>query len=443
MIIPLMTTIEKYLMIPRDSNIMVELKEDEDYSGFRREYTVIYNNMILIPYLDQLIINSINDKFVKIRSGQADLYEVEHALYLLNTYQTHLKTNDYNTESVKHLASNLFNTNLIEINSEIILILYFETLVKYQILILSNQEILIYVIKLFLSKNGILNENVKIGVKICNIFDKLLDKAKTFLNDIKDEIIYTLKYLIDLLVNSKNFLLLIEYGVIFHSLSIVITRNKTGSEAIYKDIFTLFEKIFTLYGIDEEKFNEVSKLITSFLKGFNTQVEDKTIFIEFLNKYYNESYLRVANSHKCKYSMITILQRFITILGKESIQYVEYFLFNQINFPSIDVYEDSIKLLQNSSQILKVHSKPLIQKTFYLFYISIRNINLPTSDISDEEKTILNIYTNFVKLVQNITTDLVEVLFDGLDKVNLEELLNFLSFIGTEMNDTSVIYPLT
>jgi hypothetical protein len=434
----LYTTIEKHLTIPREVDIMVELKDDEDYIYFRREYTALYNNMIFIPYLNQLIITSINEKFNNIRNGQTNLYEAEHALYLLNVYQIHLKTNDYNSDIVKQLASNLFNTSLMEINSEIILTLYFETLVKYQILILSNQEILIYVIKLFLSKNGILNENIKIGVKICNIFDKFLDKAKTFLNDVKDEIVNTLKYLLDLLVNSKNFCLIIDYGVIFHSLSLVVTRSKGVSDMVYKDIFTVFENIFKIYGVEEDKFNEVSKLITHYLKGFSTEIQDKTIFIEFLNKYYNEFYLTVSNSHKCKYSMITILQRFITILGKDSVQYVEYFLFDQINFPSIEIYEDSIKLLQNSAQILKANSKQLIKKTFYLFYLSIRNINLPTSDVSDEEKTILNIYSNFVKLIQNITTDLVEVLFEGIDKINLEELFNFLSFIGTEMIDITV-----
>ena len=97
-------------------------------------------------------------------------------------------------------------------------------------------------------------------------------------------------------------------------------------------------------------------------------------------------------------------------------------------------------LLQNVTQILKKDSKQIIVKTFHLFYASIKNINIPKSDVSDEEKTLINIYSNFVKLIQNITNeDLVDILFQGIDQVNTDELLNFLIFIASELNDSAVL----
>jgi hypothetical protein len=377
-------------------------------------------------------------------SGQASPYEIELALYMLNMLQGSIHNSEYDNDHIKKVVNYLFSINFTQANSNLILLLYFETLLKYQIIILPNYEIIIYVIRMFLSQKGILNQDIKIGVKICNIFDKFLDKAKMLISEIRDEILTTLIFLINNLIDNKNFLLLVEYNVVFHSLALVsaekIKDNEEKQIAFYKQVFGLYTNIAGLYGVDEDKFQELAKLITNYLKGFLYEVTEKSIFIEFLNNIYNDIYRKVISSEKAKYAMIIILQRFIYILGKDSLQYIEYFLLNQIGYPNVDIYEDSIKLLHNVTQLLKKESKTIVKKCFYLFYITIRNINLPVQDISEVEKNILNIFANFIKLIANIThEDMVEIIFEeALDNINIEELLNFLNFVASEIIDQPV-----
>ena len=283
----------------------------------------------------------------------------------------------------------------------------------------------------------------KIGIKICYIFDKFLDKAKVLITDLRDDITTSLMYLINNLIDLKNYSLLSDFNVLFHSLALVSADKVKDNEkqiGLYKQIFNIFNRIASMYGIDEDKFQDLSKLITNYLKGFSNEIGDKSVFVEFLNTIYNEIYAKVITSEKAKYAMITILQRFIYILGKDSMNYVEYFLLNQIGYPNVEIYEDSIKLLHNITQLLKKDSKPIVKKCFYLFFATIKSLSLPTHNISDEDKSILNVYMNFIKLISNMThEDAVQIMFDeGLDNVNLEELLSFLNFISSEIIDPSV-----
>jgi hypothetical protein len=433
------------LIIPSEYDLSKELSDDDEFVFFRKDFTTILLKLVSIPYIKELFVNNINTKFENILKGQVNNhYEMELALYLLNILQVSLNNNEYENDNIKKALGYLFTINFTEINSDIILLLYYETLHRYQIVILANHEALIHVIKTFLGSRGILIQNVKIGVKICNIFDKFLDKAKMLVTDIRQDVINALMYLINNIIDNKNFLLLIEYNILFHSLSLVtaekIIESNEAQYYIYNEIFNLFNKIFVNYGVDEDKFIEISKLITSYLKGFPNEVGNTKIFINFLNTLYNDIYAKVITSEKAKYAMITMLQRFIYILGRDSAQYVEYFLLNQIRYPSIEIYEDSIKLLHNLTQLLKKGAKQIVKNTFYLFYTTIKNCKIPTEDVSDEDKTYIMVYSNFIKLISNITgEETVELIFDeGLDNVNIEELLNYLNYVASQIIDSFV-----
>jgi hypothetical protein len=443
-LIPLAQSIENNLIIPKGYDLNIELNEEDDFCNFRKDFTTILLRLVGISYIKEHFVGNIITRFEGVVGGQASPCEMELALYLLFNLQSTIQNHEYENELVKKAVNYLFSINFSEVNSDMILLLYFETLLKYQVIILPNYEVLIYVIRLFLSQKGILNQNMIVGVKICNLFDKFLDKAKMLVTEIRSDIITSLMYLINTLIDSKNFLLLVEYNVIFHSLALVsIEKLKDNPEKqidFYRQIFALFTKIVSIYGIDEEKFQELAKLITNYLKGFSYEVTEKTVFIEFLNAIYNDVYSKVITSEKAKYAMITILQRFIYILGKDSLNYIEYFLLNQIQYPNAEIYEDSIKLLHNITQLLKKESKGIVKKCFYLFFATIKGVNMPQQNISDEEKSILNIYMNFIKLIANLThEDIVEIIFDpGLDNVNIDELINFLNFAASEIIDSSV-----
>jgi hypothetical protein len=262
-----------------------------------------------------------------------------------------------------------------------------------------------------------------------------VDKVKSQIGklDVIYEISETLKnFLTYLCVENKNFHLITEYNVLFKTLGQTILQkhfNEDKRQVMYKEALGLFDSIINNFGLDTEKFIEVSRCITNFIKniGFELNPNSKIIFIDYFNNFINNIYLKFPKHSKVDYAMLTIIQRLITLLGKDSLNYVEYFIQEQVKYPENEMYEDYCKLLQNATQLLKKESKPLVQNCLYYFYTTIRNIELPKTDISEIDKNVLSIYSNFAKLLANITNDIVEVFFEngGMKNLDLEEFLKF------------------
>lgn len=448
----LVNTIENYLIIPQDYDIKNDLSTltDDDYFNFRKDFTNIFQNFFYLVPMKNFIFNSLDERFIKISQGTANLYEMELAVYLLNSLQHPISNNDYTTynSTLNKLVGYLFNINFSEADSDHLLILYYETIGKYLQFVLAHDEVLKYVIKVYLGKKGIMYENTKVGAKICVIFDKFIEKSKLNIaksHELSEEIANSIRTSIHMLIDFKHFPLLCDYSILFHSFSMIIfqkTFDENKRHMYFKDIIEIFQKILQTYGLDIEKFFELSKIITNFLKSFSHEILPihKDLFIGFFNFYIKECYLKMNNQSKAKYSMMTILQRLITILGKDSIQYLDFFIQQEIGFPSEELYEDAIKLLHNASQILKKDSKELITKFFFYFYEVVKKLTMPTSNISDVDKNTIAIFANFSKLLGIISLETVEVFFEnqGLYNVNLEELLKFSTYIACEIIDSTV-----
>lgn len=459
----LVSTIQNLLIIPSGeydvkSTVLLN-KDDDDFFGFRKEYTVLFYNFFHVAPLKLFILDSINQRLEKVSqviSGgnyQIEfLYEVELSLHLVSSFQTAvLNTDIQNTnlsDQFNKLLYYLFNIPFGNVDSDLILIIYYETVYKYIQYIIGNENILIYVCRMYLSKQGVLHPNPIVGSRICNSFEKFVDKVKSQIGklDVIYEISDTLKnFLIYLCVENKNFHLITDYNVLFKTLGQTILQkhfNEDKRQLMYKEALALFDSIINNFGLDTEKFIEVSRCITNFIKniGFELNPVSKIIFIDYFNNFINNIYLKFPKHSKVDYAMLTIIQRLITLLGKDSLSYVEYFIQEQVKYPENEMYEDYCKLLQNSTQLLKKESKPLVQNCLFYFYNTIKSIELPKTDISEIEKNVLSIYSNFAKLLTNITNDIVEVFFEngGIKNLDIEELFKFLTYIACEVIDPNI-----
>jgi hypothetical protein len=445
-------TLENSLLIPGSYDIkheMLSIQEDDDFFSFRKEYTILYQNLFNIATIKSFIYYTIIEKLENVSNGVSDLYAIEHTLHIINSIPQNITYADTQNsdENFNKILYYLFSINFVSVDSDNILLLYFDTIAKYLQYILNNDALLIQVTNLYLSKRGIMNNNPIVGARISSSFDKFIEKTKTQLGkmDLIYEISEYLKNFIKFIIcENKNFQLLIEYNILFKTLSVTILQkhyNDEKRQVIYKEICEIFMLIFVNFGLNEEIFIEASKCITNFLKcfGFELTPNIKIIFIDFFNEFYQNVYMKLTPTTKLNYSMITIIQRLIPILGKESLQYIEYFIFNQMNFSELDLYEDCSKLLQNATQLWKKDSKALIQNCFYLFYVNLKDLKLPESNVSELDKNILSIFSNFVKLIANICNDIIEVLFEGsLKNVNVGELIDFLIYIGYNVIDYNI-----
>ena len=91
------------------------------------------------------------------------------------------------------------------------------------------------------------------------------------------------------------------------------------------------------------------------------------------------------------------MQRLLIILGKDSVNLIDYFLSNEIKYPSEDIFEDVLKLLHNSCQILKADAKQIVGKNLFFYYELIKQVSIPKSSISDLDKIVIK---NFNKVNQ-------------------------------------------
>jgi hypothetical protein len=109
------------------------------------------------------------------------------------------------------------------------------------------------------------------------------------------------------------------------------------------------------------------------------------------------------------------------------------------NYLNINVISDCLKLELNTITSLKSNSKLFIKKTFNNFFLFIKNINFPNDNISDENKMYIDIFSEFNKLFYIIVHDIPEVFFenDGIDNLNLLNLLEYILIIGNKFTEFS------
>ena len=93
---------------------------------------------------------------------------------------------------------------------------------------------------------------------------------------------------------------------------------------------------------------------------------------------------------------------------------------------------DYLKLLQNSINSLKKHSKTLIKKTFNIFFQYIKQFKFPKDNISEENKNLINMFIEFIKIFNNISLEIPEVFFEnnGIDNLNFLNLIKLILDIG-------------
>jgi len=447
----LVKCLENNLLLPKNYDLKntIPSKNDEDLNNFRKEFFNIYNNLYCLKPIKEYMLKSILEKYEKIASNNCDLREVELSLFLLNLNILFADSNNY--QEVQKILTYLYKIDFSNFQSKYVLLNFFETSYKYIQYKINDIAVLTKLLKTYFSPIGLLNEDLSYSSQISVILNKLLEKLKTALDANSTEfIIYSLKDYFENLLSLNNFYVICENAVNFNSMSIVIgirTVSESLKTQIFEFVLQYFNRIIQIHGIDEEKFNEIAKMITNFLKsvGYEVSSENKKVFIDFFNNFMNNCYLNLANlsqnTSKAKYSLITILQRLIIILGKGSIVFLAFIFDEQIKQNDLDIYEDTIKLLGNSVQILKKESAYLLCEYFAYFFSVIKSYAIPTSNISEVEKNVLSLYANFVKLIANVTIEIPYILFTcAIKNFDFYELLNLMILICCNILDSTVIF---
>ena len=396
--------------------------------------------------LKNFVLKSLLEKFQKISLGQSSLREVELALYLINVSFSYADSTNH--QEINSIISLLFNINFSNFQSKFLVLNYFEATFKYLLFKINDFEILGNLLKLYFSPIGIMNEDFTYSAQVSAILNKLLDKSKNNLDKLANYIIFSFKEYFELILKSNNLFLISENSVNFNSLSMIVglkSVDEVTRYQIFEYVLQYFNKIIHFHGLDEEKFNEICKIITNFLKsiGYEVANENKKNFIEFFNDFINNYYLNLCNytntSSKIKYALITILQRLILILGKDSFNFLVFFFNEQVKVNDPEIMEDTMKLLQNSVQVMKKDSVILVSEYFNYFFAVVKSYNIPVNNISEIDKNIISLYSNFVKLIANILAEIPEVIFDNTIKnFNFSEILNFLYLISYEIVDSTV-----
>ena len=470
--------LEKTLKIPENEydfdEDLNELKIDDDFFKLRNELSLIYKNiyniMILKEYVMDSIINNlitllkINDKqnMNSIDINNINKYDVEFCLFLINLLQEAtigniLKNNPNLQKKFDQIIKILFSYPFYNLkNADFILLSYYSTLNNSIEFIIKESKTIEYIIKLYISEQGVFyNGNDFYKIKIVKYFDNFLSKIKknigknnikpnfdlnSFAKTIKESIYKLISYI----KNKKNIQILKNYILFFHSYGLIISFEKDKDIKIsnYKEALKLFNDIITELNsnnsLDKE---EICELILSCLIQFMQTVgmkiesaEIKKLFSEFCNIFIGNYCIKIINNKNntliTKY--INFLQSILCLLGVDSLKYIELF-FNNNNWFNPNVVCDCLKLLQNSINMIKKNSKNMIKKTFNSFFQYISGFQFPKDNISDESKTIINIFIEFTKIFNNITSDICEVFFEnnGIDNLNFLNLIKFILFNGS------------
>ena len=464
--------LEKTLKIPEEEysfdEDLNELKNDDDFFTLRIEFSNIYKNTYNINILKKDMIESVLNNLIvllkinneqdmnKININSINKYDIEFCLYLINILQEGLRGNDFkDNENLPKIYKILFNYPFPNIkNADFILLTYYDTFNKGMEYIINEDKAIEHILKLYISEQGVFyNGKDFYKTKIVSYFDRFLSKIKKYMgkknfnidfNAYTKSIKDSLYMLIVHIKNTKNIKILENYIIYFHSYSLMISFEKNQEKKInnYKEALKLFSDIINEFNSNNSQINEViCELILScfiqFIQSVGMKIENndtKKLFYEFLDYFIGNYINKIINNKNItlltKY--INFLQRLLGLFAVDSLKYLENFFINN-NFLNQNVICDCLKLLQNSINSLKKESKILVKKTFNSFFEYISGFQFPKDNISDENKTLINIFLDFIKIFNNITLDICEVFFEnnGIDNLNFLNLIKFILNIGS------------
>ena len=445
--------------------------DEDDLFLFRKEFSVMFKNCYNIVILKEFLIDSILNNLIamlkisddKIDKNLINKYDMEFCLFLISTLQDSINENDSNISysNIELKLSKIYDI-LYEFpfytikNGDFILISYYETINK-GIFKIIKKNLVDKIIKRYISKEGIFYNGKKFcRIKIMNYFDRFLTKIKqynakknlnidyhTLINLIRESII---KLIIEV-KNSKNFELLRNYSLLFHSYGIIISleTNLENLKNNYSDALKLFMTMVDEF--NNNSFNEdICELILNclihFIHSIDSKIKDnniKILFSDFFDVFIGSYCLKIINENKnnsliLKY--IIILQRILLLTDIKSFKYLEHFFINYCS--NSNIISECIRLLQNTIYILKKESKPLIKKTFNNFFKFISKFPFPKDNISEENKILININLDLAKTFNSICLDIPEVFFEngGIDNIYFMDLIKYILNIGRNFKES-------
>lgn len=442
------------IMFDLTNGNFIQMKE-HCFFVYRKEYNVIYSNFFCLKHLQEFYLDIII-KLFKLVQQNSNLHSVENFMFLMNSIVQGIKPKDiiFIQNQFAQIIHFLFSFPFAETSSDFILLSYYETLSKYLPYFIDNTSALDFIVKLYLSKKGIIYSNIQTGIQISSFFDKFIEKTKSLFmqakhSNIVQEIISKLKEYIYMIIHSNNFYCIGQYEILFHSFSTVLSciNNLTERNQHFEEMLKIILSIFAIYGTDGEKFVEVCKCLTQLMNSITTEVKDitmKEMMINFYNFLITEYYNKISGdkNKKITYSMITILQRILIVLGSDSVKYIEFFLSTQFNNnDSIDpeLFNDNMKLFHNTILQYKQQSKPIVAKFFNCLFVFTKSIELPLNNISDVEKVNLSIIGSFVKFVSLIFIDIPEVFIESNNIIELiDQITQYMIIISKNIIDESI-----
>jgi len=473
-IIPL---IEKMLKMPDDYNLdtdIDELDKDDDFFKCRAELSNIYKNTYNISIMKEFIIDCILNNLgilLKINNEQdmnnininlLNKYDIEFCLYLINLLQESFISNDFKRSDnignkLNKIYIILFSYPFTKIKkADFVLLSYYNTINKGLENIKNNKEAIEYIIKLYISEEGIFNNgNNFFLIKIVNSFDRFLSKIKMSLQKMENfnfiNIANTVKeYLYKLIIaikNSKNFQMLKNYNLLFHSYGLILSLEKSSNnkKILYEDALKLLTNIVNELNTNNFQLNQaicevILDCVIQFIQAIQNKNkkstdENKDIFINFFDNFIGSYCINIidAKNNSLLLKYISFMQRVLILLGVNSLKYLEYFFLSD-NCLNLNILTDILKLEQNIITLLKKESKILVKKTFNNFYNIVQQFNFPNDNISDENKNIINIFLEFVKTFGIITFEIPEVFFEneGVDNLLFLDLINFILTTGNK-----------
>lgn len=472
----IINVIEKIMRIPENEftfdEDLSELKNDEEFFKLRNDLSNIYKNIYNINILKEYIIDSLLNNLtflLKINNEQninaininsLNKYDIEFCLHLINTVQENFKSNDLKDNSglsqkIQKIYKILISYPFPNIKkADFILLSYYDTINRGIEYIINETKVVEYMIKLYISEQGIFyNGEEFYKNKIINFFDKFLSKIKkniskidlnldlnTFVNSINGYIYKLINYI----KTSKDYKILEKYILLFHLYGIIISidKNNDNKKNNYKNALKLFITIINDLNVNNTQLNEyICELILGcliqFIQSVGMKIENvelKKLFLEFFD-YFIENYCsKIINNKNNKLitKFISLLQRILSLLGIDSLKYLEYF-FKNSGYLNQNIIIESLKLLQNSINLLKNNTKILVKKTFNVFFKYISGLDFPKNNISDENKTLINIFAEFIKTFNCVTSYICEVIFEnnGIDNLNYLKLIKFVLNLGS------------
>ena len=423
-------------------------EDEENFILLREDLVNLFSNTLLMPSMKKRACDILLDKFTALIGNEVSftVNQIELPLFLLSQMHQIIMRDDKDLTSTiyKTILNEFLEVDFLSINDKNISILYFEVWVKFASFFVIYPSRIPSILDKFMSEKGVLSSWRKLSSRSSYFLLRFIDRLKPQLNDWANQIFERAKEVIDYVESNETHLLSSDIENFYEIVGNIFEGFQMDTTVIRETLSTYFtliyDKLKSLPDTAAEGRTEFLRRLNVLVKSLNSKnsSECKDLFIAMVTNIY--PFFKLHIDYRTFRDAFTVFfQKSLTIVGSNLFEWAENYIETLLSIKSLDCLDWVMKFANFITIELDESALSLVEKyAISIIYKQIETIEFPSSNKSDEEKDIINIFLKYSRLLQTCTQKNSLILIGPNSVKVFESIIKFLIYMMKQNVDKNL-----